>query len=341
MKRYLLATMFTGLAACSGGTTTTDGGTANTPDVTSATGAITQYVVNKLLVPMQRKDYSIDLNGDGHPDNQLGNIIGTLASNMLDTQGGIDKSINDGSVILLMSFQTASQTQSDNAGLTMYLGAKAPNPDFGGMGMFTVDASQKATTLFGRINGGKFLSNNPVTTTHPVTVQIKLPLIAGADALTLNVNGAHIQFNTGSGLMNGQIHGSIKKADIDNGIIPAVAMLLTKKVAADCKGGGGSDGGAPAPDGGAGVCSSSAKQILSIFDTGNCTNPDGTKAVAGDGKIDICEVSTNSIIMNVLAPDVQIYDASGNYAPNKANTTKDSLSLGLGFTAVGAKFTAP
>ena len=32
------------------------------------------------------------------------------------------------------------------------------------------------------------------------------------------------------------------------------------------------------------------------------------------------------IIMAVLAPDVQIYDANGNYAPNKANSRKDSLS---------------
>ena len=33
-----------------------------------------------------------------------------------------------------------------------------------------------------------------------------------------------------------------------------------------------------------------------------------------------------------------MFDATGNFKPNKDNTTKDSLSLGLGFGAVGAKF---
>jgi hypothetical protein len=40
----------------------------------------------------------------------------------------------------------------------------------------------------------------------------------------------------------------------------------------------------------------------------------------------------------VLAPDVQIYDANGNYAPNPLNTVKDSLSVGIGFTAVAANY---
>ena len=33
-----------------------------------------------------------------------------------------------------------------------------------------------------------------------------------------------------------------------------------------------------------------------------------------------------------------MFDATGAYKPNKDNTTKDSLSLGLAFTAVGATF---
>ena len=33
-----------------------------------------------------------------------------------------------------------------------------------------------------------------------------------------------------------------------------------------------------------------------------------------------------------------MFDASGNYNPNKDNTQKDSLSLGLAFSAVTATF---
>jgi hypothetical protein len=55
-------------------------------------------------------------------------------------------------------------------------------------------------------------------------------------------------------------------------------------------------------------------------------------------KIDICEVATSGLIQNVLAPDVQMFDAAGNYHPNPTNANKDSLSIGLGFTAVPATF---
>ena len=61
-------------------------------------------------------------------------------------------------------------------------------------------------------------------------------------------------------------------------------------------------------------------------------------AVKGDRKIDVCEVATAGLIQNVLAPDIQMFDANGNYHPNPDNTHKDSLSLGLGFSAVTATF---
>jgi hypothetical protein len=62
-------------------------------------------------------------------------------------------------------------------------------------------------------------------------------------------------------------------------------------------------------------------------------------AKKGDGKIDLCEVSTNSIIVNALDPDVQMFSDDGlTYHPSSDNTHRDSLSLGVAFTAVKAKF---
>ena len=84
--------------------------------------------------------------------------------------------------------------------------------------------------------------------------------------------------------------------------------------------------------------SATSQEIGSIFGTGGCTHPRGTMARASDGIIDICKVATNSINMAILAPDVQIFDANGNYAPNAANTKKDSLRIAVGFTAVKATF---
>ena len=325
------------IVAC-GESTTGGGGGGGSSEVTTAHGDFHGYAVNKITLPMANKDYAIDLNGDGRLDNQLGNIIGTLAANNLDAQSGVDLSIQEGSVSVLFDVQTNDATLKSDAtvGVTAYLGKNMGGmiakddggnsvdggsckncPDFSGMGMFTVDASQSPVTVFGVLAGGNFKSNNPVTTKKPVSVTLKIALISGAAPLNLTLNGAHVQWTSGMdvatkkpGLLNGQIHGSIKSADIQTGIIPAVAQLLTMRLKAD-------------------PTSASSKQIAGIFDTGGC----GT-AKPNDGIIDTCEVANNSIIMAVLAPDIQVYDANGNYAPNKDNKVKDSLSAGLSFTAV-------
>jgi hypothetical protein len=344
MKRLMLLALC--VAGCGGGGNGADMG--GTGDVTMATGSTTYYVVNKLQVPQQRSDFAIDLNGDGRTDNQLGSIISALAAQNLDVQTQIDMAVSAGSVVLLLSVQSTSLTSGDMVGVTVYLGQKtAAAPDFmSGMGMFAVDGSQMKAAFFGKISASAMKSNNPVTTTHPVQMALKLPLIQGSDPLVLNVNGAHVQFTTGTdmasgkpGLLNGQLHGSIKNADIQNSIIPAVAGLLSARIAG-CKGGGGADAGTSSGDGGA-ACTDGDKQIQSIFDVGGCTDTNGVMAMANDGVISVCEVAMNQIIMNVLAPDVQIYAADGTtYAPNKDNKMKDSLSLGLGFTAVqSAMFT--
>jgi hypothetical protein len=93
---------------------------------------------------------------------------------------------------------------------------------------------------------------------------------------------------------------------------------------------------------------SQAMQLLSIFDnggksdaacsSGTCKNPDGSCAVGQDGKIDTCEVGTNGLVQNLLAPDVQMFDDAGNYHANPSNTKKDALSVGFGFEAVPATF---
>lgn len=297
-----------------------------------------QYVVNAVMVPGSRTDFAIDLNGDGRADNQLGNIISALTGAGLNVQSGVDMAVADGSLVLLMSENsTDAMFQNDScASATVQLGKSQPMPDFSGMGMFTADASQTAGTLNGPIKAGKFSSAPPATTKMPVTLQIQLPLVSGATPVQLKVNGAHLQFTRDSSgkVTGGQLQGAIKETDVQMDIIPNVATLLTNKLKND------------------NPPTSTDTQIQSTFDnggkadpacSGTCKNPAygdraGMCAAAMDNIIDTCEVSTSGLIQNVLAPDIQMFDASGNYAPNKANTTKDSLSLGLGFTAVGAKF---
>jgi hypothetical protein len=40
----------------------------------------------------------------------------------------------------------------------------------------------------------------------------------------------------------------------------------------------------------------------------------------------------------VMASDIPLFDANGNYAPSPNPTNKDSMSLGVAFTAILAQF---
>jgi len=339
MKRSIFAVFGFSLVSLIPLTFVACGGGTDSGDCTASGGTNkAQYVTNAVMVPQQRSDYAIDLNGDGRVDNQLGNIIGALEGQMLHVQDGVNAAVTDGTLIVLLTETSTDAAYQSDACATaqVQVGQTVAMPDYSGAGHFTVDSGQQGGTFNGPIKLGKFASAPPATTTKPIEVDIKLPLVSGADPVTLKVNGAHLQFTRGADgkITGGQLNGAIRNSDVQTQIIPNVAALLTKKIKDD----------STPPN----MLSSGDMQILSIFDNGGkadaactagtCKNPDGSCATKGDNKIDICEVSTAGLIQNVLAPDVQMYDASGAYKPNKDNTMKDSLSLGLAFTAVGATF---
>jgi hypothetical protein len=290
-----------------------------------------KLVAQQITLPQQRSDFAVDLNGDGKVDNQYGNIIGALSAQNLDVQGSVDMQVASGQVLLLVDLRSSDVTfASDScAGAVVTNAQMKANPDFSGNGSFTIDTTVMAGNFAGPISNSTFLSTAPATATTPVSLEVYLPLFSfGGTTMptTLKITAAQLKLQGGQ---RGQINGVIKKQDLDAAEVE-VAATLNAQVQAN-------------------PTSSTAMQLLQIFDFGGsadptgkcgqtCQNPDGSCAKANDGVISTCEVTTNPIIRNVLAPDVDMFDAQGNYAPNPANTSKDSLSIGFGFTAVGAKF---
>jgi hypothetical protein len=111
--------------------------------------------------------------------------------------------------------------------------------------------------------------------------------------------------------MQGQLNGSIRHDDLALLVDPAFADLFNSLIQNN-----------PGSD--------TATALKDLFDTGCGDDDDG----ADDGLIEVCEVLENNLLQSLLAPDVQIRDAMGNYAPNPANTTPDADSIGVRFTAV-------
>lgn len=283
-----------------------------------------RYVTDHIALPAVDTDFAADLIGDGQKRNKLGDIVQAFKAQKTDLQAAEDSSIAAGSGLALFSFSTIDPAlvADPAAQVAMYAAKMIALPDggvdVGAPRMFTVDGKPKGV-LSGPLAAGVFESDDPLTLTDPPTVYLTIPINTGA-SVELPVVGARIGFTpTAATLSAGQLNGAIKKTDVSTILVPALAVNFTAIAMRD-------------------PCDASCMNTRTNFDSGMCTNPDGSMAVAGDHVIAPCEVTSNLLVKSLLAPDVQLFNAQGMWMPNKANTSPDSLSVGVGFTAVQAIF---
>jgi hypothetical protein len=298
------------------------GGDSGTP---TPEGAHTHYIANKVFVPTsstESREYGLDLNGDGTVDNQLGATLAALKSQGgFDIQATIDTAVNDGSIILLVDFQTKSYTSSSAAGIQVFLGDKAmttPPPCAGsadttcgkhltGTASTAVSAnSPQNAAVAGKIVGGTF-TGGPGKLSLQIALGGNMPI--QLDLIGARVKASGISDTTiGSGTSGGAIFaGAISKEDIDTKVIPAIPPQLTTTIARDCN-------MLTTPPGCGCTSGSTGATIISFFDANHDC------AVTAD------ELRMNSLVMSLLQPDVTIDGVM-------------ALSLGIKATAVGATFT--
>jgi hypothetical protein len=55
------------------------------------------------------------------------------------------------------------------------------------------------------------------------------------------------------------------------------------------------------------------------------------KDAQGKWLVTPANITSSNVFAVVLAPDVQIFDISGAYAPRKGGNTNDAMSFGIGF----------
>ena len=290
------------------------------------------YVASSVLVPTtntQSREYGLDLNADGTPDNQLGMVLSQLAGMGFKIQDTIDTAIAEGSIILLADIQTKDFTNTTAAGIQVFLGDKAtamPAPCSGteaydpttktgckhhldGSGVFGISSSSPMDAAL----RGKFVNGTFTAGPGDLTLQIAL---GGTDAIELDLIGARAKATGVTESMIGTatsggiiLAGAITKDDIDKKVIPAVQKQLVPIIMRDCN-------MLTAPPGCGCGADTTGKTIIGLFDTSHDC------AVAED------EIKNNNLIMSLLSPDVTI-------------DGKMALSLGIKASAVKGSFTPP
>ena len=294
------------------------------------------YVVSKAFVPSDNKqatDYGLDLGGakasklDGTVDNRLGEVLATLAGMGFAIQTTIDDAINQGSIMLLVDFQTKDFMTASAAGFSVKLGANAmpapcTNPSdkttcgqhLKGTGSFTLAADSPTDALVsGKIVGGTFSGG-------PGNIDLQIALGDATQPLTLSLLNARAKATAISDTgLTATVGGMLSINDLNTQVIPAIAGQVAGILERDC---GPLANRVPTATPACGCkAGSTSLTILNLFD-GDLT---GT---VKDCNISKEEIAGNAVIKSLLGPDV--------CSAKTTCTAPDALSLGIKVQTVKA-----
>ncbi len=292
------------------------------PDAFFPTGNHTQYVVDAIDIPASASEANacgLNIDGDDQArvDNALGQVIAALVgSSGANPQGPMDQAIANGTALHLFDVQADSLVDDPGVLLRTFFGEDTDgnlSDNFSGSETFDVAADSPTMDM---VNGP--LSSGSLTL-GPGNVSLRMVPFPGGSPVVFPLVGARITGDITAGtITNGILGGAVTSENVDSIIIPALAANVQAIVAGDC--------GGTAPD----CCDpgTGGDTLVSLFDTNS------------DCLVSVDEIRNNALIASLVAPDVDLFDASGAFNPRQ-DGVNDSLSVGVCFTAVGASFVLP
>lgn len=287
-------------------------------------GPVRKAVVDQFTMPTTGEPCSVDLDGDGKADNALIAVIGTLKALSFDLQRSADALVKTGELLQLVSLQTEDAFAASCASVTLQKGQRpAMPPVLDGSDKLQVDAAQPASVLLGKIAGGILTTPLPAEQKPEQVAKLELALPSGFGGnLPLPLQGVHISgLSRKDGLVRGELHGTVKAEDVQARTVPAIAQALTTFIQQQ-------------PN------NPATQQLVKTFETKEkcdkspmlcCRTSPTTCQITAD------EVRDNGLVQVLLQPDVQMY-SEGRWAPVPRGSARDSVSIGLCFTAVGAEY---
>lgn len=271
-----------------------------------ATNYARNYLVNDVLLPTsnsQSTSYAIDVDGDGAPDNNFGQVLSALTAQGIDLNVPMDSAVASGSIVHLVRLQSTNVFLSNDpaAQVTWCIGVPTATPPLFN-GTDNPSCADTSGIFVAALSGGSFTSPSPATTANPVSLDFKL--VSGTASVTLPVLNARLSFSTDAtgNIQFGQINGSIPHSDFMITFPPALAATCNTSIQSD-------------------PSSNTATSCKSAFDRG-CN---GSPGLAGDGQIELCEITENALIQTLSAPDVLVAQGGSNV---------DANSIGIRFTAI-------
>ena len=297
---------------------------SNTCDSTSQL----KFAMKQVNLPVM-PGYKSDVDGDGTSENRLGTVISTLEGMGLDLQNNLNTDVKSGKFLMMADMQGPSM-MSGCANVVVHSGdMPAMAPKYDGSDSFKPKPGETPVTLPGTLAGGTLQTTRPKDQAPAAVskLQMSVPML-GNVRLPITIYGAQMTGGvSGTGVMSGELHGVVRKKDIDDNVIPMVAQALTNQINAD-------------------PTSNLSKYYTNLFEDQStqaskdkCTSSPSMCCAKNPAtcKLTSAELLANPIIQNITAPDVQMFSGD-TWAPVAGGTQKDSLSFGAGFSASKASF---
>lgn len=276
------------------------------------TGTHYQYVVDSLHFATTSTEATqlganIDKDDNGRPDNAFGQVLVAISGAAeFDLDEETTTLIDSGQILHLIDVQTTSTDQANGVGVTLLHGKdddNDPSDNFSGEEVFGVDTAPGSGIMAGFVNGGVVnveLGDVPLAVTFP-----------GLDERFI-VNLTHTTINatiTEDGL-SGRLGGVISSKEYDEVVMPFLHAGLARIVSRDCP---------------QGTCeiASFGETVIQTFDRND------------DGVLSYEELSESNLLKALLSPDLDLFAENGERCI-RCDGVKESLSIGVGFTAVPA-----
>ena len=174
------------------------------------TGVTYRFVIDGVQLPLQRSDYADDLDGNGHTDNELGSIAGTLAADN-DLTTALADLFGSGVLAPVVEITTDDPTlRNDPTVGVRFLGADG----------------EVAGVMGGALVDGRLESNPTRLTADPASATIHLPLFEHADPLVLPAIGLEIALSPDGDGFDGILRGAFPATNLAQLAWPGLAQML-------------------------------------------------------------------------------------------------------------------
>lgn len=295
---------------CIGGEPEPEPGVCDGVDFSAA--EVSVYVVDSIHFPSKAAEATqLSLNIDGDSNGRHDNAFGQIYAAVVGSAGDIDldastrELIEAGEIIHLLELRTAPGDELDCTQVRVLHGLDVdgdPTDNFSGNETFAIDSSRGEGVMVG-IDGVRLVDVSRGTAPIAVT------FFGDDEPVVLDLGAAAIKGELTERGFEGVLGGGIH--DVDTELIPLLHRGVVRAVEGDCVGG---------------VCvrDSLGEYMLGLFDT-----------MPEDGAISYEEFSESNLVRSLFTPDVDILDADGQPCL-LCDGKKESLSVGIGFTAVPA-----